>query len=132
MGLPKKKNDIRVYGLKENVDGPDIIGRRKDLLERITKSDTFLPDSVLHEDLDLGMLDYVKENFKIISDGDQIPIIPRIMTIQRWGEFTNNWTFSDEDGNMKLPFIAVIRRPDVQPGTNPVVQRTIPDRRTFC
>ncbi len=131
MGLPKKKNDIQVYGLKENVDGPDIIGRRKDLLERITKSDTFLPDSILHEDLDMGMLSYVKENFKIISDGDQIPIIPRIMTIQRWGEFTNNWTFSDEDGNMKLPFIAVIRRPDVQPGTNPVVQRTIPDRRTF-
>jgi hypothetical protein len=44
---------------------------------------------------------------------------------------SNNWTFADEDGNMKLPFMAVIRRPDVQPGTNPVVQRTIPDRRDF-
>lgn len=131
MGVPKRKNDIKVYGAKQNVDGPDVIGRRKELLEKITKSDTFLPDSILHEDLDLGMLDFVKENFKIISDGEQIPIIPRILTIQRWGEMTNNWTFSDEDGNMKLPFMAVIRRPDVQPGTNPVVQRTIPDRRDF-
>ena len=131
MGVPKRKNDIKVYGVKQNVDGPDVIGRRKELLERITKSDTFLPDSILHEDLDLGMLDFVKENFKIISDGNQIPIIPRILTIQRWGEMTNNWTFADEDGNMKLPFMAVIRRPDVQPGTNPVVQRTIPDRRDF-
>ena len=131
MGIPKRKNNIQVYGVKSDMNGPDIIGRRKELLERITKSDTFLPDSILHEDLDLGMLDFVKEHFKIISDGDQIPIIPRILTIQRWGEMSNNWTFSDEDGNMKLPFMAVIRRPDVQPGTNPVVQRTIPDRRDF-
>lgn len=131
MGIPKRKNNIQVYGVKSDMNGPDIIGRRKELLERITKSDTFLPDSILHEDLDLGMLDFVKEHFKIISDGDQIPIIPRILTIQRWGEMSNNWTFADEDGNMKLPFMAVIRRPDVQPGTNPVVQRTIPDRRDF-
>lgn len=131
MGVPKRKNNIQVYGVKQDMNGPDIVGRRKELLERITKSDTFLPDSILHEDLDLGMLDYVKQNFKIVSDGDQIPIIPRILTIQRWGEISNNWTFSDEDGNMKLPFIAVIRRPDVQPGTNPSIQRTIPDRRDF-
>ena len=77
------------------------------------------------------MLEYVKTNFKVVSDGAQIPVIDKILTIQRWGEITNNWSFSDEDGNMKLPFIAIIRKPDVQPGTNPIVQRTIPDRRTF-
>ena len=131
MGLPKRKNDIQVYGVSENVNEPNIKGRRKELLERITKSDTFLPDSILHEDLDLGMLDFVKENFKITSDGQEIPIIPKILTIQKWGEMSNNWTFSDGDGNMKLPFIAVIRRPEVQFGTNPSVQRTIPDRREF-
>ena len=131
MGLPKRKNDINVYGLNENVDGPDIIKRRKELLQRITDSDSYLPDSILHDDLDLGMLEFVKENFQIVSDNKQIPVIPKILTIQRWGEFTNNWSFSDEDGNVKLPFIAVIRKPDVQPGTNPVVTRTIPDRRTF-
>ena len=130
MGLPKRKNNIQVYGQHENEEG-SIIGRRKELLERITKSDTFLPDSVLHDDLDLGMLDFIKENFKVVSDGNQIPIIPKILTIQRWGEFTNNWTFSDDDGNIKLPFIAIVRKPDVQFGTNPAVQRTIPDRREF-
>lgn len=125
MPLPKRKNNISVYGKKE------LIGRRQELLDRITKSDTYLPDSILHDDLDMGMLEYVKENFKVISDGTQIPIINKILTIQRWGEMTYNWSFSDEDGNMKLPFIAIIRKPDVQPGTNPIVQRTIPDRRTF-
>jgi hypothetical protein len=77
------------------------------------------------------MLDFIKENFKIVSDGEQIPIIPKILTIQRWAELENSWEFVDEDRNIKLPFIAIIRQPDVQPGTNPVTQRTIPDRDTF-
>ena len=125
MGYPKKKNNISVY------QGKQLTERRQELLDRITKSDSYLPDSILHDDLDLGMLEFVKDKFKVISDGEQIPVIPKILTIQRWGEFTNTWNFSDLDGNAKLPFIAVIRRPDVQPGTNPITQRTIPDRRTF-
>lgn len=124
MGLPKK-NNIKIYTEKE------ILDRRQELLERITKSDAYMPDSILHDDLDMGMLEFVKMNLKTISDGEQIPIIPKILTVQRWGEITSTWTFSDEDGNMKVPFIGVVRKPDVQPGTNPVIQRTIPDRRPF-
>ena len=131
MSIPKIKNNISVYGSKSNLPGEGIIARRQELLDKITKSDSFLPDSILHDDLDLGMLDFIKENFIVISDGVKIPIIPKILTIQRWAEFENNWEFVDSDNNMKLPFIAVIRQPDVQPGTNPVVQRTIPDRSTF-
>jgi hypothetical protein len=131
MGLPKRKTNIKVYGVNPNTDGPAVVGRRKELLEDIIKSDTYLPDSILHDDLDLGMLEFVKENFKVNSDGDEIPVVPKILTIQRWAEYTNNWSFSDDDGNIKLPFIAVVRRPDVQFGTNPSIQRTIPDRRDF-
>lgn len=132
MGIPKRKNNIDVYsGAKESFLGKQVMERRQELLDRITKSDSYLPDSILHDDLDGGMLEFVKNNFIVVSDGNQIPIIPKILTIQRWGEFANNWTFSNDDGNVELPFIAVIRKPDVQPGTNPVTQRTIPDRRTF-
>ncbi len=129
--MPKRKNNIDVYGSKPYYLGEDIQNRRQQLLDRITKSDTFLPDSILHDDLDLGMLDFVKQNFIIVSDGENIPIINKILTIQRWSEFSNNWSFSDEDGNVKLPFIAIIRKPDVQPGTHPITQRTIPDRKNF-
>ena len=124
MSYPKK-NDIKVYIEKENVE------RRGELLDKITEADTYLPDSVLHDDLDLGMLEFVKENLKVVSDDDQIPIIPKILTVQRWGEISNNWTFADDDGNMKVPFIGVIRKPDVQPGSNPSLIRTIPDRMEF-
>lgn len=131
MGIPKRKNNINVYGNKPVLYGSEIMDRRQDLLESITKSDTFLPDSVLHDDLDMGMLEFVKENFKIVTDGQKIPVVDKIMTIQRWGEFANNWSFSDDDGNPKLPLIAVIRKPDAQIGKNPSTIYNIPDRRTF-
>lgn len=126
MSVPKKfKNNIEVYTNKE------LLPRRQEILDSITKSDTYLPDTILHDDLDRGMLDYAEKNFKVISEGKKIPVIPRILTIQRWGELQNTWEYTDDDGNINLPFISVVRRPDAQPGTNPSVQRTIPDRHRF-
>ena len=125
MSIPKRKNDLQIYSTNE------LLPRRQELLDRIIKSDTYLPDPILHDDLDKGMLEYVQKEFKVVSDGKQIPIIPRILTIQRWGEITNTWEYIDDDNNLQLPFISVIRRPEVQPGTNPSVQRTIPDRYRF-
>ena len=125
MAIPKRKNDIKIY------KGKELLSRRQELLDSITKSDTFLPDPILHDDLDMGMLEFVKKNLKVVSDGKQIPIISKILTIQRWAQVMNTWEFSDEDGNLKVPFIGVVRRPDVQPGTNPAIQRTIPERLPF-
>lgn len=123
--IPKRKTDIEIY------KGKQLTERRQELLEKITKSDTYLPDSVLHDDLDMGMLEFVKKNFVVISDGKAIPVIPKILTIQRWAQIMNTWEFSDSDGNLQVPFVGVIRRPDVQPGTNPSIIRTIPERLQF-
>lgn len=125
MGTSKRKTNIKIYSEKILTE------RRQELLDMITKSDPYLPDSILHDDLDRGLLDYVIKNFKVVSDGKQIPVIEKILTIQRWAEFTNNWEFSDDDGVVQLPFVSIIRKPDVQFGTNPSVQRTIPDRHQF-
>jgi len=122
MGIPKRKTNIDVW------KGTELTKRRQELLDMITKSDTNLPDSILHDDLDKGFLDYVIKNFKVTTDGKEIPIIEKLLTIQRWGEYTNNWTFTDEDNNITLPFIAIIRKPEVQFGTHAGAQRTIPDR----
>jgi hypothetical protein len=123
--VPKRKTDIEIY------KGKQLTERRQELLEKITKSDTYLPDSVLHDDLDMGMLEFVKKNFVVVSDGKPIPVIPKILTIQRWAQIMNTWEFSDSDGNLEVPFVGVIRRPDVQPGTNPSIIRTIPERLQF-
>ena len=85
MGIPKRKNNINVYGSKDTYYGEGVLKRREELLDMITKADSFLPDSILHDDLDRGMLDYVKETFKVTTDGESIPVIDKILTIQRWG-----------------------------------------------
>lgn len=125
MSLPKRKNDISVYKTRELTD------RRYELLTDIIKSDTFFPEGILHDDLDLSVLNFVKEHFKTTSKNGTIPIIPKILTTQRWGEITNTWTFSDDTDVIKIPFISVIRKPEVNPGSNPISIKTIPDRKKF-
>jgi hypothetical protein len=85
------KNNIQIYQKKELLD------RRENMLKEITKSDGYLPDSILHDDMDKGILDYVINNFIVISDGEKIPVLPKILTIQRWGEISSNWNFLDDD-----------------------------------
>lgn len=127
MPLPKKvKKDIDVYPDNE------LLKRRQELLDRIVDQDTVLPESILHEDLDYGMLDFVKENLLFTTDdGGSVNFIERILTIQRWAEMSNTFPFTDEDGNIELPFVVVVRKPEVPYGSNPSLLYTIPDRQTF-
>ena len=81
MGIPKRKLSVTLYPEKILVE------RRQELLEKITKSDAYLPESILHDDMDMGFLEYVNKNFKVVSNNVEIPIINKILTIQRWGEF---------------------------------------------
>jgi len=105
--------------------------RRKELAEYITKDGTFLPKSVLHADLDKGMLDFVKEDLKLVSEGKVVPTLDIILTTQNWAQFTETWNFVDNDYNAKPPFITVVRAPEVKYGTNPALQYTIPNRKQF-
>lgn len=138
MALPKKvKKNININPAQPQphypygYDGLTTPNRRKELSEFITEDGTFLPKGILHEDLDGGMLDFVKNSLVVTLDGKKIPIIDRILTIQRWSEFSQTWKFSTEDKNIELPFIVIIRNPDVQYGSNPALKYTIPDRKQF-
>ena len=138
MALPKKvkKNlDITSRKVQEEYpfgyNGIQVPDRRKELAGLITEDGTFLPKSVLHEDLDGGMLSFVQEQLKVALNGKQLPVIDRILTIQRWGEFAQTWSFANEDKNVELPFIVVVRKPDVQYGSNPALRYTIPNRKQF-
>ena len=138
MALPKKvKKDINIAPQPIQPQYPFGYGgvttpiRRKELADYITEDGTFLPKSILHEDMDGGMLDFVNNELGISIGGKKINIIDRILTIQRWGEFAQTWTFANEDRNVELPFIVVVRKPDVQYGSNPSLIYTIPDRKQF-
>jgi len=105
--------------------------RRQQLAEYINKDGTYLPKSVLHADLDRGMLDFVKNDLKIVTEGKVIPMVDIIITTQNWAQYTETWKFNDVDYNPTPPFITVVRQPEVKYGTNPSLQYTIPNRKQF-
>jgi len=108
-----------------------LLKRREELLDFIQEDNTYLPKSILHADLDRGMLDFVKNELETIVDGQKINPVDIIITTQNWAQFTETWNFQDLDKNIKPPFIATVRKPEVLYGTNPSLQYTIPNRKQF-
>ena len=105
--------------------------RREQLLEYINADGTYLPKSVLHADLDRGMLDFVKTDLQVVTAGSIVPMVDILITTQNWSQYTETWTFTDMDYNPTPPFITVVRNPEVKYGTNPSLQYTIPNRKQF-
>lgn len=138
MALPKKvKKNLNINPQEiqshypDGYDGLTTPIRRKELSNLVSEDGTFLPKSVLHADLDRGMLDFTQDQLKTVVSGKRINVIDRILTLQRWGEFSQTWKFANQDKNVSLPFIVVVRKPDVQYGTNPALLYTIPGRKQF-
>jgi len=105
--------------------------RREQLLEYIKEDGTYLPKSVLHADLDRGMLDFVKTELEVVTAGKVVPLLDVIITTQNWTQYLETWQFVDLDYNPAPPFITVVRTPEVKYGTNPSLQYTIPNRKQF-
>lgn len=109
----------------------ELSARRQELLQYIKEDGTYLPKSVLHADLDRGMLDFVKENLKVVTEGKVVPMVDIIITTQNWSQYVETYKFIDLDYNPNPPFITVVRSPEVKYGTNPSLQYTIPNRKQF-
>ena len=126
MGLPNKiKKTIPLTFPKT------LFPRREQLLEKINKDGTYLPKSILHADLDGGMLNFVLNDLQTIIDGQVIPMVDIIITTQNWSQFTETWNFQDLDSNVSPPFITVVRNPEVKFGTNPALLYNIPNRKQY-
>jgi len=127
MALPPKKikTDLSINTV------PTGYARREELLSYITKDGTYLPKSILHADLDRGMLDFVKNDLKCVVEGAVVPSVDVIITTQNWAQFAQTWNFQDLNGNPVPPFITTIRQPEVKYGSNPSLVYTIPNRRQF-
>lgn len=108
-----------------------LLPRREQIKDMITKDGTYLPKSLLHADLDRGFLDFVKEKFKISSEGKTIPVVDILITTQNWSQFVETWDFQNIDKNLEPPFLTVIRNPEVKYGNNPAVMYNIPNRRMY-
>ena len=109
----------------------ELYPRREQLLEYINEDGTYLPKSILHADLDRGMLDFVKDDLRLVVDGQLVPSIDLIITTQNWAQFTETWNFQDLNGNAVPPFVTTVRQPEVKYGSNPSLFYNIPNRKEF-
>jgi hypothetical protein len=105
--------------------------RREQLLEDINRDGTYLPKSLLHEDLDGGFLEFVKNDLRTSVSGKDIKVVDILMTTQNWSQFTQTWDFNNIDKNVQPPFITTIRTPEVKFGTIPSLKYNIPNRKQY-
>lgn len=124
MGLPKgfRKN---ISFIKQNI-GPE---KRQDYLDDIDYKGMYLPKSVEYEDIDGNFINFVKDDLKLNINGELIPVI--FLTIQRWAEFSKTWELTDNRKNIKMPFITIVRNPDIQVGTNQAGNWNIPGKKLY-
>jgi hypothetical protein len=126
MALPKKiKKHLPLVPQKVGVE------RREEMLGDITNDGTYLPKGVLHADMDRGILDFVKNDIKLVVDGKLVPTVDKIITTQSWSQFTETWDFQDLDKNVSLPFIITVRQPEVKYGKFQGGAANIPERLRF-
>lgn len=126
MAVPKGyRTNINIVNQKI---GPE---RRQEILDDIADKGTFLPKGVLEEDMDQSFIEFVggEHGFGLSIDGEKVPVI--FLTIQRWTEFSKTWQFSDKYKNIELPFITIVRKPDIQQGQNQAGLWNIPGNRTY-
>lgn len=131
MSLPKKKKvtldtnppKIGTEYLKYGMD-------RIEELMRLTDTKTkYLPRTILLEDLDQAIYDYVNQDgMKAVVDNKLVPTF--YLDNDRWGEFSKTWKFMDNDKNVPTPYITV-RRIDKQAGTRLGGKYRIPQPRKF-
>ena len=109
----------------------ELSARRQELLQYINEDGTYLPKSVLHADLDRGMLDFVKNELKVVTAGEIVPMVDIIITTQNWSQYVETYKFIDLDYNPDPPYITVVRSPEVKYGSNPALIYNIPNRKQF-
>lgn len=99
-------------------------------LMRATDTNTkYLPRTILLEDLDQALFDYVnQERMQLTLDGKLVPTF--YLDNDRWGEFSKTWRFMDNDKNVPTPYITV-RRIDKQAGTRLGTKYRVPQPRKF-
>jgi hypothetical protein len=131
MSLPKKSK----YTIDINPPKPGTeylkygMDRIAELMEKTDEKTKYLPRTILLEDIDQKLFDYVNlQDMKAVIDGKIVPTF--YLDNDRWGEFSKTWKFTDNDNNIATPYITV-RRTDKGPGTRLGTKYRIPQPRKF-
>lgn len=125
MGRPNKRfrRDINLFRPKTANE------RVEELMKLPAQKGGFLPKGVTYEDMDQSFKEFIEKKMELSLGGKKVPAI--FLTIQRWAEFAKTWEHSDKFKNIEIPFISIVRKPDVQVGTNLAGVNNIPGQPSY-
>lgn len=103
-------------------------------LDRSFENFDYLPQRLLLEDMDDGVLSFIKSlQISVMDELANTRAVPVIfLTQERWAEFRNNFKYLRDEGGQEItmPFMT-LRRKSVKPGENPLKRSTIPKKKMF-
>lgn len=110
MAFPKKSK--LTLDINPPAVGTDFLQYGIERIEKLMReTDTktkYLPRTILFEDIDQSIFDYVNQDrMKLTIDNNIVPTF--YLDNDRWGEFSKTWKFSDNDNNVPTPYITVRR-----------------------
>lgn len=103
----KNKNFIDIYSKAIGNE------RRLEMYHEVVDRGTFLPKTVLYEDIDDSFREWVKRDISLVSDeGTEFPTMT-LYSSQRFSEYSQTWEYVDSNNNLMLNFKTVSR--DINP-----------------
>tara|TARA_R110002110_G_C13424126_1_gene714705 strand:+ start:920 stop:1963 length:1044 start_codon:yes stop_codon:yes gene_type:complete len=123
--LPKKRQkDINITP-NTKIDNARLL----QIYDNATEHGTYLPKPIDYEDMDAEFIKFIDEEIDFQINGEKVPVV--FLTAQRWAEFTKTWQHTDKYKNMKIPFITIVRKPEIQQGTMVAQAFNIPGKPRF-
>lgn len=105
MGNPKKYLNHLELDLETTAVGNE---RRYEMLKDILKNGTFTPRPVLYGDIDRAFKEWVEDKLKISYNNKVLPTMV-MYSNQRFTEYSQTWSYTDENKNLLLNFKTITR-----------------------
>lgn len=99
--------------LREGAVGKE---RRIELMKDILSNGTFIPKTVVYDDIDADFKRWADEELRIISDEGTVFPTMTLYSNQRFSEYSQSWKYTDSNNNLLLNFKTVNRENNPQYG----------------
>ena len=109
---------------------PDPIELRRNLTKEELKDGTPFPKPLVYEDIDKEFKKWVEESLEMSYEGKKLPTMT-LFSNQRFSEYMQSWSFTDEDKNPILNFKAINRENNPKSGTINGESKNIPGEHTW-
>lgn len=125
MALPK--NHIENMKLRNIAIGNE---RRREVIRGIIDKSVNFPKGVMLKDIDQTFYEWVEKELYITFEGEVLPTY-KLFSNQRINEYAQNWSHTDDKGNVLMNFKAISRDNNPKKGNNQGGLWNIPGERDY-